>query len=354
MDMTAEKVESLPNGQVKNGRDVGIDIAKGIAILLVIVGHLEIPYVDAFIFSFHMPIFFIISGMFFRDRDGIIKTKFLKYAKPYAFTIVAIIIERIIVNLVTYFVNGSPESIFHVITHDIVLRWLEAGIVGSTCGDILGMEIPTVGMLWFFWALFWVEAIHHFVVKVKSPLLQIAIAFFLLIFSLKTIKVTGLPFSLQAAGSCYIFFYVGYRLKSELKVNHLVVVLLCGLVWLVDLYYAMKGDTPNFGFSYYPDEILNLAGAVAASYLVLALSRRLSLLKIPTSIFTYFGRYSGVVLCFHFIEQVFIDWPNTIATLSDRYNYVLLVIAAIVIKFIIAFLAIQLVLHSRFLKKIFL
>lgn len=40
-----------------------IDIMKGIAIILVIVGHLQIPdFFHHVIYSFHMPLFVIVSG----------------------------------------------------------------------------------------------------------------------------------------------------------------------------------------------------------------------------------------------------------------------------------------------------
>lgn len=44
-------------------RDTVVDVAKGIGILLVILGHLKNPIMD-FIYAFHMPLFFFISGMF--------------------------------------------------------------------------------------------------------------------------------------------------------------------------------------------------------------------------------------------------------------------------------------------------
>lgn len=44
-----------------------VDIAKGIAILLVVLGHTGLAvgsarYLDAFIYSFHLPLFFVLSG----------------------------------------------------------------------------------------------------------------------------------------------------------------------------------------------------------------------------------------------------------------------------------------------------
>ena len=77
-----------------------IDTAKAVAILCVIIGHCYwikcIPYgIDA-IYSFHMSLFFIVSGYFSKPlllKDAIIK--FLKaYIKPLAFTVViALLLE---------------------------------------------------------------------------------------------------------------------------------------------------------------------------------------------------------------------------------------------------------------------
>ena len=48
-----------------------IDAAKAIAIILVIIGHSNwlsaIPRVGRMIYSFHMPLFFIISGFFWKS-----------------------------------------------------------------------------------------------------------------------------------------------------------------------------------------------------------------------------------------------------------------------------------------------
>ena len=46
-----------------NDRKLWLDIAKGIAILLMVIGHTSIPNVASnFIYAFHMPLFFIASG----------------------------------------------------------------------------------------------------------------------------------------------------------------------------------------------------------------------------------------------------------------------------------------------------
>lgn len=42
-----------------------IDTAKGIGLILVILGHLKIDYLSAWIYTFHMPLFFFLSGVVF-------------------------------------------------------------------------------------------------------------------------------------------------------------------------------------------------------------------------------------------------------------------------------------------------
>lgn len=58
-----------------NKRVEFIDIMKGIAILLVVIGHCcQLPErpteLVRFIYSFHMPVFFIAAGMFIKSQDG--------------------------------------------------------------------------------------------------------------------------------------------------------------------------------------------------------------------------------------------------------------------------------------------
>ena len=52
-------------------RDSSIDIAKGVGIILVVFGHDTLcpSIIRNVIFSFHMPLFFILSGYFYKDKN---------------------------------------------------------------------------------------------------------------------------------------------------------------------------------------------------------------------------------------------------------------------------------------------
>lgn len=51
-----------------NGREISIDILKGIAIILVVVGHNTNQDIKDMIFCFHMPLFFVLSGYLFSPK----------------------------------------------------------------------------------------------------------------------------------------------------------------------------------------------------------------------------------------------------------------------------------------------
>ena len=79
---------------MKKQRIEYFDAAKGIAIIAVIVGHMGLiargmTLTERFIFSFHMPIFFLISGYFLSSRMTLwefAKKRFKQLIFPYIFT----------------------------------------------------------------------------------------------------------------------------------------------------------------------------------------------------------------------------------------------------------------------------
>jgi fucose 4-O-acetylase-like acetyltransferase len=79
-----------------------IDIARGIGILLVALAHADVslfsPYLHRLIYSFHMPLFFFLSGYFFNPQTpfwALVKKRFNTILKPYLVTIVLIYIASL-------------------------------------------------------------------------------------------------------------------------------------------------------------------------------------------------------------------------------------------------------------------
>ena len=58
-----EDLKDQNNISTRTNRLKWLDIAKGISIILVVIGHTSIPrFLSDFIWAFHIPLFFIASG----------------------------------------------------------------------------------------------------------------------------------------------------------------------------------------------------------------------------------------------------------------------------------------------------
>ena len=82
-----------------------IDIAKGIAIICIILGHLNNQQINKIVFTFHVPIFFIITGYFISSKYSMkefIKNKFKRLIIPYIITCLLMIIISLICNSIVF------------------------------------------------------------------------------------------------------------------------------------------------------------------------------------------------------------------------------------------------------------
>ena len=64
-------MESHNNNNGSSGRLRFVDIAKGISIICIILGHLEIHAITRVVFTFHVPIFFLITGYFVSTKMSV-------------------------------------------------------------------------------------------------------------------------------------------------------------------------------------------------------------------------------------------------------------------------------------------
>lgn len=71
--------ENLKTSQIAQ-RDETVDIIKGILIILVVVGHYQTPIKD-YIYWFHMPCFFMVSGFFLKDCKSMEEVKIFAVSK---------------------------------------------------------------------------------------------------------------------------------------------------------------------------------------------------------------------------------------------------------------------------------
>lgn len=180
-----------------NERITYLDTAKGVAIILVIIGHCywisAVPRLVDWIYSFHMPIFFIISGYFTksiatRTAWGV-KSNFSSLLIPYIITAIAICFF----DYLDTSCSDSINSFFIVSLEKIVFA------SGWSKGNELFATLPGIGSIWFLFALFWAKNLYSLLKSFFSDLNLLLIVILLFAFSFMSIRIIRLPFSLQAA-----------------------------------------------------------------------------------------------------------------------------------------------------------
>lgn len=211
-------------------RNMDIDAIKGVAIILVVIGHV-IQYICAItdyesnliyniIYSFHMPLFMFWSGYLAyrqgRELDAAwIKKRFLALIVPYVVWIV-----------VTYFWEGHAGS----------------GTLVEWCMD--GVLYVTNGAPWFLWVLFLNGLILYLGTKLRKYTIKNDIVFALLIVGVYVISyiakylVGRYPFGLNLCAWYVAFFIAGYLTnlhalfeKLNTKVYFGILIILCMVFW---------------------------------------------------------------------------------------------------------------------------
>lgn len=140
-------------------RELKYDIAKGIAIILVIVGHGHCisPLTLSFIYSFHMPLFFIIAGVFYHGR-GIkesVRMDFRRLMIPY-FVFAALAAMKFSVS--KGILQGDIQAVIDCIT---AMCWMSA----TGHHSLLFSDIPTVGIIWFLPTLFVCKNLYNILLR---------------------------------------------------------------------------------------------------------------------------------------------------------------------------------------------
>lgn len=310
-------------------RDATFDIAKGIGIILVVIGHSRIVLTEwheifRVIFSFHMPLFFFLSGIFIRQFDTvrqIITLKANRLLKPY---LSATLIFSVGIVAAGATGTGPGKYLPGVISGKYL-----AGVIygtGRTLSSVGGFPLVP---LWFLPHLFIALLICLLILKAftkadalrRAPVLTIIcftalslaawaiISFYgalLLppivsrVLSLGTSYLSqDLPFSLDLIPVTVGFILAGAIGSKKIRVTpfNLYAFLAAGASF-AGLHYFYN-ETIDFNARHYGDFLICTAQAFLGIYITLSLSRLLSKTGISTKYLTYLGQSSLFIMIFH-------------------------------------------------------
>lgn len=194
------KVDSFDEVNIyMNQRDDSIDALKGFLIYLVVVGHICTNWyeMEKWIYAFHMPAFFVISGYIEGKRKSYqnIETKDFVYKKVKAI-------------LWPYYIWACITSCATAYTAILSKNW--SLLVNTLISRFLGILMleNAIGPIWFLLVLFEAEIVVFLLSKLhkKIGILIIEITGIILYFILPNLN---LPFLLQIAWVGIGFVYIG-------------------------------------------------------------------------------------------------------------------------------------------------
>jgi len=284
-----------------------IDIARGIAMLCIILGHFNVGVVNRIVFTFHVPIFFFITGYFISDKlsmKDFIKNKARTLLVPYICTCIITILLATIMAFASEGVSGAWKA---------VTEWLYASLYGAGNSFTEPFYIKAIGALWFLLATFWGSVFLRIALNLKtgSRIVFVLVLFFAGVWTAK--EFFWFPFSIQAGCCATLFMYLGHLLKGiknqiqkvSMEIKVLFSVFAC-IIWLgfiknFQSFWLVRADVGRGA--------IDILGSICGCYMIFLVSMFLDKkTKYISNLLSFLGRYSLIMLCVHIIELNLFDW----------------------------------------------
>jgi fucose 4-O-acetylase-like acetyltransferase len=284
----------------KSDRIVWIDIIKGFAIFLVVFGHetmrvTQQSFVELtkYIYSFHIPLFFVISGMLF-VKNGTFNEYIIKKIKT-------IIIPYVSFSILLY------------------VFWLVVGRHVSSSTDVISPLVAFLGIfygqpkympwnppMWFLLCLFIVNCLFYILHTDKKKTIIYIIVFALIGYISRCLPYR-LPWMIDTAFTAFSLYGIGFILKdfvlndrkTENKNCNIILILFLLIFGFVTSVINGRVEMASIVYSNY---ILFFVSAISSSLAYILIAKAISNLKIFIhfiNVITYFGKNSMIILICH-------------------------------------------------------
>ncbi|MBR3317774.1 MAG: acyltransferase family protein [Atopobiaceae bacterium] len=286
------------------------DIAKGIGMLCIIAGHFSWRGVNAVVFTFHVPLFFLISGCFYRkpsDAAKALKKRAMRLLVPYVMCATICCVCRGVKLALLGDVGHSWQGIANCFVR---------ALYGSGSPKAPGGGITSFGTIWFLLALFWALTMYDAIAD-KRWATPAAIALFAVGVATKG---WWLPFSIQPGMCAVLFIHIGHMARERFpeSLGRGVVPHRLGAgalaVWLAVLCFADRHLSMVRCF--YPCIPVDILGALAGSLVVLWVSGFIECIPHVSDGLAAYGRNALTALCFHMFDLIVIPWETLMGPLG--------------------------------------
>jgi fucose 4-O-acetylase-like acetyltransferase len=268
----------------KKLRDNSYDVAKGLCIVLVVFGHAErglngsgapphfspMGFVDYAIYTFHMPFFFFVSGLFFSGKNTAPKDFLAKLGKNIAY----------------------PYLFWSLLHGSLMVVMGHLGLTNTTIDFTRVLEIlwSPISPFWFLYALFFCQLASYVFVRVPA-LVRMAFAFAL--FTLFYLHSQSVPWDIAYG---LIYFTLGiiakqYGFQQRRYTARPFLTLLAAFA--ISTYFSWQTEIP---------ERLPFISAILSIFLIIGISQALVIRESAISaMFKTLGQLSVGVYVMHII-----------------------------------------------------
>ncbi|RRK09477.1 acetyltransferase [Lactiplantibacillus garii] len=285
-----------------------VDIARGIAILAVIVGHTLGPYSGGFlgslIFAFHMPIFFVLSGYLYHPRAVRQEARngAVNLLLPY-------LVTSLLILLVNWGALHVPRNGL-ITPHFTSTKQALLGILYGAGSDVFSpwhWQVQPIGAIWFLLSMFLAVQLFNATMQFTKRFKHVMIVRGGLVFLYALMggilgNIVYLPWAFNAALLSQFFLFSGYVLRRYDVIQQLSSVwyVFLGFMWLVSAFQGYFALTVPVS----PNLFISTLGGVAASLCIIHLSEWLTKFQGTrvVNLLEKYGRLSLIILCFHLID----------------------------------------------------
>lgn len=274
-------------------RENWIDVARGFVIVVMLIGHSGVPQpLYKYIYGFHMPFFFILSGYLFNfdkwNKLGI-KALFSKRFKNYVIPYFILTFVNLFLNIPVDFakIGGGWDLIKATLAH--------VGWILYSYGT--AERMPNCSPLWFLLAAF-ISNLYFFVFLKQRKNVRIFVLLLsgLIIYALNYYEIPPFPWHLDVALIGMIFMYVGYWLQRGSLLQKKTGIELIAL-FIVGTYVILSNNELDINLRVVGNMFLAFTGSVIMAYIVLSICKNENF---TPKLLEYFGKNTILIMAFNY------------------------------------------------------
>lgn len=283
-------------------REKWIDVCRGVAMVLVVLGHSMFPY-DKYVYSFHMPLFFMISGYLWSNNCD-----FLVFFKK--------IIKRY---LIPYFVLCFVNLFIQIVWKRYKLRTILKYVVGIFYSRGTLEWMPNCSPLWFLTALFSTLLLYYFINlfarSSRQKTVFIIVSFFIGYF-LSLTDIVKIIWNIDTALVSVVFLYIGNIIKEKKFVEtlNLTKKIFLGVISCIFLFASKYNpvDKVSLDDCEYGDALLFLSTSSFISLFIMTLCKDVSKV-LKSKFWTLIGQNTMLFVAFDYLSgELFISFVKKV------------------------------------------